>query len=204
MKEIKAIIFDLGGVMLSRGLWLFREYLVNNYGVTDEQTVEVFIRKYYKQYFLGNMTEQDFWNSSLSDLGIDEDYRELKRILLNFYTPNIEMFNLVEKLSQQGYKLYLLSDQTNDWWPELNGKYEISSYFDKSFISSEVKLHKPEREFYLYVLNSINLSASETLFIDDLESNLVPAEELGMNTVLYTDTEDLIKKLDALLMLSVS
>lgn len=33
-KQIKAIIFDLGGVVLSRGLWLFREYLVEKFGVT--------------------------------------------------------------------------------------------------------------------------------------------------------------------------
>lgn len=60
-KNIEAVVFDLGGVILSRGLWLFREYLVKNYRVTDKETRDVIIKKYYKSYFSGKLLEEDFW-----------------------------------------------------------------------------------------------------------------------------------------------
>ena len=85
---VNTIIFDLGGVVLNRGLWLFREYLTEHYGVTDKETVNVFVKKYYNLYFSGNISEEEFWSNSLRDLGIDADWKELRKILLNFFKPN--------------------------------------------------------------------------------------------------------------------
>lgn len=197
MKKITAIIFDLGGVVLSRGLWSFRAYLVEKYGVTDEQTRDIFIKKYYKPYFSGKLSEGDFWIGVLHDLNIQADWKKLKEILLDFYTPNEGMFELLNKLKATGYKTYLLSDQTNDWWPLLDKRYNIFSYFDKVFISSEVGLHKPEKAFYEFVLNDTKLSPSETLFVDDLQENLDPAHEIGMNVLLFNDAEKFKTELEA-------
>ncbi len=195
-KEIKAVIFDLGGVVLSRGLWSFRAYLVEKYGVTDEQTRDVLIKKYYKSYFSGNMSEEEFWRGVLADLNIVTDWKELKAILLDYYVPNEGMYELITDLRNKGYKTYLLSDQTNDWWPLLNERHHISDYFDRTFISAEIGFHKPEKVFYEFVLKNINFLAEEILFIDDLQENLDPASKLGMNVILYSTTESLKKDLE--------
>jgi putative hydrolase of the HAD superfamily len=202
MKNIKAVIFDLGGVVLSRGLWSFRAYLVETYGVTDEATRDIFIKKYYKPYFSGQLSEEDFWAGVLRDLHIQGDWRELKKILLDLYIPNEGMFELLKRVKAAGYRTYLLSDQTNDWWPTLNERYDISEYFDKVFISSEVGLHKPEKAFYEFVLKDINLSPEETLFVDDLQENLAPAEDLGMNVLLFTSAETCVNELKRINLLS--
>jgi len=194
-KQLEAIIFDLGGVVLSRGLWLFREYLVKNYSVTNEETLNIFIKKYYKPYFSGILSEEKFWLGILEDLKISANWKELKKILLDFYFPQKGVFELIEKLRKNGYKTYLLSDQTNDWWPILDQRYGISNYFDKVFISSEVGFNKPEKEFYEFVLKDTKIKPDEILFIDDLKENLGPAEELGMNTLFYLNTPMLKREL---------
>ena len=195
---IKTIIFDLGGVVLSRGFWIFREYLVKKYGVTIEQTLEVFIKKYYNLYFSGKISENEFWNKSLEELNINVGWKSLKNKLLNFYTLNEEMFRLIDSLRKKGYKVILLSDQTKEWWSRLNKKYSIDSHFDYYILSYEIGVNKPNPEIYKLALVKSGSKAKNSLFIDDLEQNLVPANKLGIRTILFRDCESLKKELISL------
>ncbi len=192
---ISTVIFDLGGVVLNRGLWLFREYLVNNYGVSDEDTIKILIKKYYKPYFSGEIIEEEFWKKSLKDLKIDADWRELREKLLNFFKPNEGMFELLRILRKNKYKTALLSDQTKEWWPILNKKFKIDSHFDICIVSAYVGINKPDKRIYEIALNESHSIAEKSVFIDDLEDNLVPAKELGLKTILYKNSEQLKKDL---------
>jgi len=192
---IKTLIFDLGGVVLNRGIWLFRAYLVKNYNVTNEQTINVFIKKYYKPYFSGKISEEEFWTGSLHDLQIKADWKDLRSKLLNFFEPNEGMFALIAAIKENNYKTVLLSDQTKEWWPILNETYSISSHFDACIISSEVGVHKPDPKIYQIALEQSKSQAQYSIFIDDLEHNLKPAEQLGMKTILFKNFKQLKKEL---------
>ena len=105
------------------------------------------------------------------------------------------MFALINSLRESHYKTALLSDQTNEWWPFLNQKYAISSYFDECIISSEVGHHKPEPEIYHIALQKLHSQPHASVFIDDLTHNLTPADDIGISTILYIDTTQLRKEL---------
>ncbi|PIR04634.1 MAG: hypothetical protein COV57_03375 [Candidatus Liptonbacteria bacterium CG11_big_fil_rev_8_21_14_0_20_35_14] len=117
---ISTFIFDLGGVVLSRGLWDFRAYLEKTYSLSEKKVFDVFINKYYKPYFSGELSEIDFWEHIKKDLNINEDYKVLKNELLGFFILNEDVVGLINKLRKKGYKTCLLSDQTKDWWPILD------------------------------------------------------------------------------------
>jgi len=195
---IKSIIFDLGGVILTRGLWKFRAYLTNTYDVSDEDTINVFIKKYYKPYFSGTISEIDFWDGTLKDLNIIADWKKLKGLLINYFSPQEGMLELVDTLRKNNYKTILLSDQTNDWWPLLNKKYNITDHFDFTIVSSEIGITKPNLKIYKIALKESYSTAIESLFIDDLEHNLTPASELGLKTVLFDTKKQLEKELKKL------
>ncbi|EKE14527.1 MAG: hypothetical protein ACD_12C00450G0005 [uncultured bacterium] len=131
-------------------------------------------------------------------MGIKADWLELREILFNFYKPNDGMFELLDMLKVRGYRNILLSDQTNEWWPALNQKWKIDSYFDYCIISAEIGINKPDERIYKLALEKSQASADSIVFIDDLEENLLPAEKLEFKTVLYQDTEQLKKDLIAL------
>ena len=187
---IKTIISDLGGVFLNRGIWLFWDHVNKTYNIPTE-TVKMAFLKFYKPYFSAEINEKEFWIKFQNDLSLDEDWNILRNNLLDFFQINKEVGSLYKDLKAKKYKLVLLSDQTKEWWPILNTKYKISSYFDFTIISAEVGFNKPDPQIYKYALKESSSVAGESLFIDDLEQNLKPARGLGIETVLFIDWRQL-------------
>ncbi|MBI2004067.1 HAD family phosphatase [Candidatus Pacearchaeota archaeon] len=194
MGKIKTIIFDLGGVYLNRGLWKFWDYVEDTFTIPKEEVRKNFL-KYYTPYFSGKITEEDFWRQHLKDLKIKKDWKELREKLINYFEPQKGMPKLINKL-RKNYRVGLLSDQTKEWWPYLDGKYKISDNFDFTIISYKTGFHKPQIEIYKIALEKANYKPKECLFIDDLEHNLEPAKDLGMKTLLFKNPEQIKKDLE--------
>ncbi|HRY59994.1 MAG TPA: HAD family phosphatase [Patescibacteria group bacterium] len=187
---IKTIILDLGGVFLNRGIWKFWDYAGDRFGIGFEKAKDSFL-KYYKEYFSGKISEEMFWKDYLSEIGIKEDWRKLKEILLDFFEPNEGMIELCKELRTNGIKLILLSDQTREWWPFLNDKFKIDSYFDSTIVSALVGVHKPDPKIYQMAVEVSGMKPEECIFVDDLEHNLEPAEKIGMKTIFFKDPKQL-------------
>ena len=75
---------------------------------------------------------------------------------------------------------------------EASGQPTIDYFFEKVYYSHELKLRKPEREIYEYVLADSQLIAEQTLFIDDKEENIIAAQNVGLQTFQVTDQQDLL------------
>jgi len=67
---------------------------------------------------------------------------------------------------------------------------EWASRFDELVLSCEHRLLKPQREIYDLALDMAGAEASETLFVDDNEANVVGARAAGLSSFRFTDEED--------------
>jgi glucose-1-phosphatase len=76
---------------------------------------------------------------------------------------------------------------------EVCGEADFSCFFDKAYYSHLMKKRKPEIEIFEQVLNENNLSAEETLFIDDSQENLKGAARIGIQTLLVTSQNSLFE-----------
>ena len=77
---------------------------------------------------------------------------------------------------------------------EISGR-KMEDYFEKMFLSYEMKLAKPDEEIFRKVLSDTGVSPDETLFVDDSKANLEAAEKLGIKTVLITQQHNLTEDL---------
>ena len=195
---IKTIIFDLGGVYLNRGIWIAEEKFAKKYQLPLEKVVEVLIKKNYKDYFSGKITEQEYWRRFLSEFNLKEDWKELRKTLLNSFKQQEGMPELIKKL-RKNYKIGLLSDQTKEWWPHLDKKHNISQNFDFIIISYQTGFHKPQEEIYKIAISKSKFKPEECLFIDDLEHNLEPAKKLGMQTLFFKNPKQIKENLKEIL-----
>ncbi len=195
---IKAIIFDIGGVIVSPEVEKITQRVSVYAGVDFES-----FNKYYEQYksdlTKGKISLIDVYSEIVNHFKltsltgqnlVDEHLRLFREVIENL---DEEVIALVENLKQK-YEVFCLVNAEKDVVP-LVRKRGIYSHFQKAYISTEMGMEKPDLEIYEAVLKDINFVPEETLFIDDKKPNVDAADKLGIHTILYKNYKDLKEEL---------
>lgn len=82
----------------------------------------------------------------------------------------------VQQLKQEGYHLYLLSNNNDACWQDILDHYDMS-VFEDVFLSHVLHIVKPQPEFFKYVQNKLQLVPEQSVFVDDIEVNRLAAEQ---------------------------
>ena len=103
------------------------------------------------------------------------------------------MIDAVRALRRAGVRTALVS---NSWGLTSYPEALLNDLFDEVVISAHVGLRKPDPEIYRLAACKVGLDPAECVFVDDLPSNLVPAEQLAMGTIRHTDPAATIAQLE--------
>lgn len=183
----KNIILDLGGVIINLNQDLTYKAFQSIFPlVFDEVSAQLKITNWLERYELGEFSSEDFLNwFKQVDTEVSSDQ------LINAWTSMLldiprERIALIQNLSKT-HNIYLLSN-TNQIHYQFIEKYvsenfkglNFNSLFKKVYLSHEIKLRKPNKAIFEYVLNDSNLIANDTIFIDDSEEHAATAKLLGI------------------------
>ncbi|MDD4430224.1 MAG: riboflavin biosynthesis protein RibF, partial [Bacteroidales bacterium] len=145
----------------------------------------------------GNISLEDFRNEIRTIFGITAGDEEIDQAWAAFLEDiPLENTNIVHNLSKK-YRVFLLSN-TNPVHIRKLKQFEqaghlLNQCFEKRYLSYEIGLSKPHREFFEHVLKDSCLKAEECLFIDDGPANCRSAEALGIKTLCPENVEELSK-----------
>lgn len=157
----------------------------------------------------GNITPEKFRNEirgyagkNISDETIDFAWNS---ILLDFPHERMEML----KSLRHKYRIFLLSNTNAIHIKEFHqilartfGKNVFDEVFEKYYYSSDIKMRKPDKEIFEYVIRENHLDPAETLFIDDSPQHVEGAASCGLQTVWLdvrkTDTIAVLTKMNLL------
>ncbi len=197
MNGIKNIIFDLGGVLLNidfqKSITAFKKLGIENF---DDMFSQFKADELFEKMETGKLSEADFYSAikkrakaAITDEEIENAWNAL---ILNFRTESLDF---LEKLADR-YRLYLLSNTNSihlkyfkHLFTKETGKPTLDSYFSKAWYSHEVGLRKPGTAIFEFVLQDENLTAAETLFIDDSVNNIEAAALVGIKARLLKADE---------------
>jgi glucose-1-phosphatase len=186
--SIKNIIFDLGGVILNIDAQLtidaFRRLGWN--GSAEDEMINKG-KKLFHSLEKGTTSPESFHEHfrqltghNCSDQEIDEAWTAM---ILDIPPDRVMYLQDLRK----DYRIYLLSN-TNEihkvkFHRMFKDAYGYSFYdlFERNHYSHEMGLRKPDQNIYLQVLSENQLIAGESLFIDDVEENVIAAESVGIN-----------------------
>ena len=87
---------------------------------------------------------------------------------------------LMVRLGQAGYLLYALTDNVPEIVAHLRERYDFWAHFAGVVVSSEIQAMKPGAAIFQHLLDEYQLNAAETLFIDDVATNVKGAAQLGI------------------------
>lgn len=196
---IKNIVFDMGQVLIRFDTDVFMDRL----GVApqDKELLrrEVFQSVEWSRMDRGSLTDEEA--AAIIRARVPERLGEAVYKLVTFWDrPILEipgMYELVEELKTNGYKIYLLSNASlrqHEYWPRI----PCSRFFDGTLISSDVKLVKPQPEIFLLLCMKFGLRAEECFFVDDATLNCEAAHLVGMTpAVFHGDAGEIRQKLIA-------
>ena len=207
---IKAVISDFGGVLTTPMLEAFAKV---------QERIDVPLEAYGKAmaYSLehdgehplfalerGEISEREFLSrleNSLADAaGLNVSLHGFGARLMQALRPNEVLFERYRALQREGgLRFALCTNNVREWESLWRPMLPIDEVFEVVVDSAFVGVRKPEPAIYALTLERLGLPAEACAFIDDLEVNVVAAQEAGMQGIVFRDTASAVAELEALL-----
>ncbi len=190
MKNIKNIIFDLGGIFLNidfartekafktLGVPAFNGLFNQHYSSNLFQLLET-----------GKISPEEFHQSFVQQTGVHLSYAQVQEawnaLLLDF---PVERLHWLKSISKR-YKTFLFSNTNQIHHDAFTESFrnlmneDFDSYFIKAYYSHLMRLRKPDPESFRYIIREQKLDPKKTLFIDDTLKNIEGAKAVGLQTI---------------------
>ncbi len=184
---ITTVVFDMGGVLIDFDAKrsLSTHFDTEYHNLINEKT---FASETWKLMDKGDIEVEEAIEIMCRDIP-PELHDEVKKMILDHegeMPPIEEMYGIVKKLKENGYKIYLLSNCPM-WFFDFKKCVPAFSFFDGFIVSAKYNLIKPGKEIYKVLFDEFSLDASECFFIDDSPANIATAKELGMSAHCFSD-----------------
>ena len=197
MKNIKTIIFDLGGVLMD----LDKQRCIGAFEDLGFSDITEYLGEYeQKGMFMdledGTISATEFRDEvrkhigeAITDQQIDEAFN---RFLVGIPEQKLTLLHQLHKY----YRLFMLSNTNPIMFesriPELfriQG-LNIPDYFDKLYLSYQLGVTKPSPKIFEKIIADSGILPQETLFLDDSQKNIDAARKFGFQTYLVAPRED--------------
>lgn len=180
---VEAVVFDIGGVLLTLGL---KEYLDV---VAQELGPERFEAEWKRAVPLletGEETEAALWQR-IAGRPVKDDLFDA--VFAEHFRPIPEMLDFARELRERGVRTAILSNTVPSHVRVMRTMGFLED-FDPVVLSCELGLRKPDPAAMEYVLDKLQLPPERVAYIDDVEENAQTGRRLGLKTVLHNGDVD--------------
>ena len=197
---IKNIIFDIGNVLTVFG-W---EDYFSSFGFSEDILKRLakatVLSESWQEYDRGKMSDEEILNSFIeNDPGIEKELRQIFQSVKGMVTREEFAIPWLQSLKESGYHVYYLSNFSHIAHVDCIEALDFLPLMDGGILSYQDQLIKPQPEIYELLLSRYHLNPEECVFLDDTERNLLPAQALGMKTILVENHEQAVRDLGMLL-----
>jgi len=200
--SLRAVYFDLGGVILRTEFQAPRQKLAEQFGMDYEDIDRIVFgggsNGSAARASLGQITEEEHWHNVMKTLKLPAS--EYKRVEGEFFGGDVidrDLLGFLRSIKPR-YKVGLISNA----WSGLRAYIEREKFadvFDAMTISAEVGAAKPSAKIYKLALDQLKVQAEEAVFVDDVIDNIESCEKVGMKGIHFKNPESVIRQLKELL-----
>jgi putative hydrolase of the HAD superfamily len=182
--KISAVCFDLGKVLLQFDWQLMLDRVAEQ---SSLKSPEIALRlkddPHARLYETGKITTTRFFADLKKRLKFKGTAKELREAFCKIFTPLPEHIALAALLAPH-YPLAIISNTNEAHILHAESAYSFFTLFPVRIYSHQVGAMKPEPAIYQAALAGLGgVDPLETLFIDDLETNILGAVKLGWQTI---------------------
>jgi putative hydrolase of the HAD superfamily len=192
--KIKNIVFDVGQVLFEYNPQNIIDKMCPKTAYKDEYLKILFMDSLWQALDRGDLSEEQAKEQLAKEVAYHPQKKEELFYLFDNWVPylnkiegTVKMFNkLVLK-----FPVYILSNFQDKRFDDLLKLHPFMKQARGIVVSAKVKMMKPEKDIYLYLLNKYKLIPEETMFIDDRPENIEACEKVGMSGILFVSSDQL-------------
>lgn len=189
--NFKAVLIDGDGVVLKKREF-FSSKLSREYNVPIDKIIP-FFKNEFRLCQSGTLDLKIALAPYVLDWGWKGSVDDFLRYWFEGNTVlDDEVMARIQNFRENGIKCYLVTDQEKYRADYIRNNLKLKQKLDGCFFSCEIGSSKSKFEFFQKVLEKINLSGNDVIYIDDEKENLIVAEKSLINTRLYKGLGDLI------------
>lgn len=181
MVTLPILLSDVGGVVVEDHWAVVARELSKGFPVDPGQARETLL-DLCPRLDLGEETLRDFHKRFVSRLDVEIPWEAFRVAVTDRGLKLIpQTFGLYRQLrGMLGVRIIALSNMSEDIWAILDRRFQISLAFDGSVLSSRCHVMKPDSWFFASALAEAGGTASNCIFVDDLETNVLGARAVGI------------------------
>jgi 2-haloacid dehalogenase len=195
---VKAVVFDLGGVLIDWDpRYLYRKLL------DDEAAVEEFLATVCTPEW---NAEQDRGRPFAEGVAELVERHPVHAVAITAYHERWpEMLGgavggtveVLAELRAAGVPVYALTNWSAETFGVARERFEFLEWFDGVLVSGEERMIKPDPAIFRLLLDRFGLDPGATFYVDDSEPNVEAAGRLGFDAVRFTTPARLRRDLEA-------
>jgi 2-haloacid dehalogenase len=197
--DIKAVVFDLGGVLLDWDPRYLYRTLIADPAEMASFLGQICTPEWHLAHDLGADTEQSCHH-------LAAEHPELADLIMAWSERSEEMIAgqfdaaiaVLADVRAAGFRCLALSNMEADKFVLRQARFGFFAHFDGCVISGIEGFAKPDRRIFEILLDRYDLEAGATVFIDDKAANVAVARELGIAALQYRGAEQLRRQLRGL------
>ncbi len=192
--KIKAIIFDLGNVLIGFDHRIGVEKILKHTSKSTQEIYDLFFDSVFTREFeKGRISCGEFFDRVKGLLGLEIGYEEFLPIWNEIFFAKPEMEEFIASLNS-GRKLVLLSNVNQLHYEYLTSAFPSAFNLfrpDNIIPSFRTGFMKPDREIYELALTLCGAKAEEVVYVDDRADLIEAASGYGIPSIRFKDVNQL-------------
>ena len=193
----RAIVFDLGGVLLDwNPRYLYRQLFAGDEAAMERFLADVCTMEWHHAHDLGAPPER-------TCTALAQAHPEQAELIWAWSRRSEEMIAgpidgtvaILSELRTAGVPCYALTNMERETYPLRRERFPFLSWFDGTVVSGLEGVAKPDPAIFELLLDRFDLDPADTLFIDDSPVNVNAARSVGMRALEFDSPDQLRRAL---------
>ncbi|MFH1798192.1 MAG: HAD family phosphatase [Candidatus Omnitrophota bacterium] len=197
-KPIKAILFDLGNVIVKVNTRPLEEKWAYSGKKASSEVIDYFMDSdNMNGYMEGKLSSSQFYTKTKRFFNLDMKFHEFYDLWNSVIVPYPEMEVIIKNLKNKypDIKLILISNINEKHYTFVRENYKILDLLDGFAVSHELGRQKPHHEIYQEAVRLAETLPKHAFYTDDRQDLIDAARTLGIRAFQFTNHETLQSQL---------